>query len=238
MPQLRRALPHSRTNLDPPDSPLKASVPSISSNGVPPVNLSSGIVPDSVSSCLVPLPDSATSGQSSVRQAVINTSSSIPTASASGHTPSEFEDLDRTIESFSRDMEDWKEMGLLDDHDMVDAKESKKRDRSYAVEINESGVRDSGELLAPFPMVPNPLEFVQQHLGHNELQGISAAPEEDRQYWLVEYLKNVLLKFPEEHQRTILKAPKDEHFFVMKKLYDELGLGKSNASGHEGAGSG
>ena len=259
MPQLRKALPASRTNLDPPDSSLKRSAPGRNSNVLPPVVTSSvaGMVPDSTSSGLISLPDGASS-QSSLRQAVTNSgvspgvtssvgsslgqalaNSASPTARPAGGATGEFEELDMTIESFSQDVEDWKKMGLLDDdQDMVEAQENKKRDRSYANEVGISSRRDEGRLLAPFPMVPDPLEFVQQHLGLAELNAITAQPEERRQFWLVDYLKDILLTFPEEHQETILKAPKEERFFVMKKLFDELGLGAKNSSGHQDAGSG
>ena len=233
MPQLARALPVSRTNLDPPDAvwsgviPVsatsgKTAVPDSTSSGGPVSTSSAGVVPNSTSA----------GGQiSSLRQAVIGLGPGDPKG-----TGSSFDELDSTIEEFQQDITDWKEMGLVDDdNDPMDTRESvKKRSRGYAAKEVTSGRADEGDLLAPFPMEEKPVEFVRKYLGEEELQTILSLPPEDQQFWLMDYLKRTLLRFSEEQQNVILKAPKEKRFLVMRDLFRRLEAEGTPLGGEQG----
>jgi hypothetical protein len=138
MPQLASTLPCiGRTNLDPPDTTTSKGL-----LATPDDMSSGGIFPDGTMSC---------SGSSLKKDVMKVTKTSSPTTKK----------LDLLIAEGESDVEDWKKMGLLDDDkEMTDTKESKKRERSYADEEGTSNATDVGELLAPFPWVSNPVDFV------------------------------------------------------------------------------
>jgi hypothetical protein len=73
-------------------------------------------------------------------------------------------------------------------------------------------------------------------LSKDKLQKIMAEPAEERQNWLMNYLKEVLLMFSHEDQQFTLAAPKEQQFFVMKSVYQRLAREATGGVGDTGQG--
>lgn len=153
----------------------------------------------------------------------------VPASSQAGRNKKEPEqkgsptiaNVDAIIQEGEGDVEEWKTLGLLDDDDMLDAKDSKKRDRGYAEEAGVAESTDQGEVLAPFPLVSHPALFVRDNLGATDFQEISQVAPNLHQEWLMTYLKNALLNLPQDLQEMVLAAPREQRFMVMKNLYQQ-----------------
>lgn len=206
-PQLAQALPPVRLARDPPTAVTGGTLLPESSGAVP-VAVTSGAGAKTLS--LVPFGSDKTTN-SSLSEAVKEKWGESPQQKSLLKLIDEGKsDLQQGLSIFESD----------DDEEMNDAKDNLKRDHGHARQDGQSDASDQATLLAPFPLQPNPTEFVRLNMRQENHAAVQVVPWDEWQQWLMDSLKNVLFTFSEADRNSILSHPKEHRFSVLKHLHE------------------